>query len=262
MEKPKKSIEIKEGDIFKLGEHLLLCADARNRGIIQEFLKDIKISLVLTDPPYGVAYVENKDWVGLRGPGGGGHKEHKKIIGDQMQTDESYAEFTRKWIDAIGGNLTAANSFYIFNSDIMICSVREGMKQAGVYYSQMIIWVKNQVVLGRKDYNPQHELIVYGWKGKHKFYRRKYRSVIAHPKPQKSTLHPTMKPVGLLRKLLVNSTKIGDWIYDPFAGSGSTLIAADQTKRKCALVEIDPAYCNTIIQRWQKLNPDKAVDKL
>ena len=154
-------------------------------------------------------------------------KGRKKIAGDQLQTEKEYAEFTRKWIEAIKPNLAQKNSFYIFNSDWMICALREGMKAAGLYYSQLIIWVKNSMVLGRKDYNPQHELIAYGWHGSHRFERSTAKSVIFCPKPTKAKLHPTMKPVELLRKLIANSTKTGEWVCDPFLGSGSTLIACE-----------------------------------
>lgn len=140
----------------------------------------------------------------------------------------------------------------------MFCSLRAGMQAAGFYYSQMIVWVKNTVVIGRKDYLPQHELIAYGWYGRHKMERTKAKSIIAHPKPSSSRLHPTMKPIGLLRKLLPNSTKAGEWVLDPFGGSGSTLIASDQLGRKCVMIELDTNYVATIIARWEKLTGKQA----
>ena len=176
-----------------------------------------------------------------------------------MQTEKEYAEFTRKWIEAIKPNLAPKNSFYIFNSDWMICAFREGMKSAGLYYSQLIIWVKNSMVLGRKDYNPQHELIAYGWHGSHRFERSTAKSVIFCPKPTKAKLHPTMKPVELLRKLIANSTKTGEWVCDPFLGSGSTLIACEHLKRRCLGIELDEGYVKTAVARWEKLTGLKAV---
>ena len=133
-----------------------------------------------------MGYVENKDWVGLRGPGGGGSTRHKTIEGDQEQTEGEYADFTRRWLEALIPHLAPKNSFYIFNSDVMACALRAGMKQAGVYCSQFIIWVKNSMVLGRKDYNPQHELIAYGWHGAHKFERSTAKSVMFCPKTGES----------------------------------------------------------------------------
>jgi len=117
---------------------------------------------------------------------------------------------------------------------------------------------KNHIVLGRKDYNPQHELIQYGWFGSHKFERSKAKSVIFYPKPNKSSIHPTMKPPGLLRKLILNSTKINEMIYDPFLGSASTLISCEQIKRRCFGIEISEHYIEQSIKRWEKLTNLKA----
>ena len=109
------------------------------------------------------------------------------------------------------------------------------------------------------DYLPQHELILYGWKGTHDFKRGKDKSVVFEPKPSRSTLHPTMKPVGLLRRLILNSTAVGDTVYDPFGGSGSTLIACEQVKRRCRMIELDQKYVDVIIKRWQNLTNKKAT---
>lgn len=141
----------------------------------------------------------------------------------------------------------------------MICPLKHGMVAAKIYCSQLIIWVKNSPVMGRKDYLAQHELIIYGWFGRHKTERGKGKSVIFYPKPHRSKLHPTMKPIGLLRQLILNSTKIGDKVYDPFGGSGSTLMACEHTKRKCAMIELDPNYVATIIQRWEILTGKEAI---
>jgi hypothetical protein len=102
----------------------------------------------------------------------------------------------------------------------MFCALREGMDKADFYCSQMLIWVKDHVVIGRKDYLPMHELIAYGWHGRHKMERSKAKSVIFHPKPSRSKLHVTQKPVGLIRKLIPNSTKTGEWVFDGFGGGG------------------------------------------
>lgn len=248
---------IKKGDIIELGQHRLVCGDATDNDLIKKLIGNDKIRLVLTDPPYGVGYVENKDWLTLRGVESKHFKNHKVMKNDELQTKENYTDFTSRWIEAIKPYLEIKNAFYIFNSDLMICALRQGMIKAKIYYSQLIIWLKNSIVLGRKDYNPQHELIAYGWYGSHKFERAKARSVIAFPKPHRSTLHPTMKPIGLLRKLILNSSKTNDIVYDPFGGSGSTLIACEQLKRKCLMIELDPDYCKIIIDRYNKLWAEK-----
>jgi DNA modification methylase len=133
------------------------------------------------------------------------------------------------------------------------------MKSAGFYYSQMIIWLKNQPVMSRKDYLSMYELIAYGWFGKHKMERSKARNVIYHPRPTKSRLHPTQKPIGLLRKIIPNSTKVGDVVYDPFLGSGSTAVACEHLGRRCIGIELDAAYVEASLKRLEKLTAEKAV---
>lgn len=238
------------GDIFKLGEHRLACGNSSNEMLVGELMGSAKVRMVLTDPPYGVAYVENKAHLSIA--------KDKIIKNDENQTEEQYAEFTQSWIEPIKKHLDSYNTFYIFNSDMMMCALRKGMKLSGIYYSQMLIWIKNSIVLGRKDYLPQHEVIAYGWFGRHKLEGGKAKTLLFHPKPAKSKLHPTMKPVGLLRKFILNSVKVGEIVYDPFGGSGSTLIACEHAKRKCYMVELDTEYCDTIIARWEKLTGNKA----
>lgn len=249
----------KTGDIFQLGEHILGCGsstdDAFVASVIEKAQAAGKVKMILTDPPYGVAYVESSfNKLGL--------ENAKKIANDHIQTDEEYATFTYDWLKAITPHVASKNTIYIFNSDTMFCALRNGMKQAGVYYSQMLIWIKNSIVVGRKDYLPQHEVVAYGWYGRHEMNRPKSKSVLFHPKPAKAKLHPTMKPVGLLRKIIPNGTKIGEVVYDPFAGSGSTLMACDHMKRRCVTVEMEPGYVETIIKRWEALGEGRKAIKL
>lgn len=242
--------------IYKLGEHILGHGSSTDKQFVAEVMKHTgKVRCILTDPPYGVAYVEGKkDFNTL------GKEDSKVIANDHIQTDKEYIEFTQAYLEPVKPFLSSYNACYIFNSDLMFPALRAGMLQAGWYYSQMLIWVKNTVVIGRKDYLPMHEVVAYGWMGRHKMERPKAKSVIFHPKPAKSKLHPTMKPVGLLRKLIPNSTKVGEWIYDPFAGSGSTLIACEHLGRKCVTIELDSQYVKTIIQRWETLTGNKAIE--
>ena len=141
----------------------------------------------------------------------------------------------------------------------MFSALRSGMKQAGFYYSQMLIWIKNQPVMSRKDYLSQYELIAYGWFGRHKLERSKSKNVIYYPKPNRSKLHPTQKPIGLLRRIILDNTKIGDIVYDPFLGSGSIAIACHHLGRKCIGIELDEKYVKTIITRLEKLTGEKAI---
>lgn len=242
---------IKYGDTFRLGNHLLICADSRNKDMIAKLMGSKKIKSVIIDPPYGVAVAESKEGFQTLA-------KNKAIVNDHLQSDEEYCKFTRDWIEAITPHLERKNSFYIFNSDKMVFALREGMMEAGVKFGQLLIWVKTHAVVGRMDYAPQHELIAYGWHGVHEFLKSKDKSVLVCPKPNKSKMHPTTKPLDLMRRLILNGTRIGDVVYDGFLGSGTTLLACEQTKRICIGVELDPEYCQTIIDRFEKLTGLKA----
>jgi site-specific DNA-methyltransferase (adenine-specific) len=242
---------MKYGDIVELGVHRLACGSATDSTLMDKIIGTDKVHLLLCDPPYAVALVESKSTLssGAR---------HKVIQNDHLQSDKEYSAFTKTWLDPIVPHLAKKNTIYIFNSDKMLFALRDGMSASGVRFSQLLIWVKTQAVIGRLDYLPQHELIAYGWYGTHEFMHSKDKSVLVYPKPNKSKLHPTMKPVGLLRKLILNSTRIGDVVLDNFGGSGSVLLGCEQTCRRCLMVELDPDYCQTIINRWQTLTGKEA----
>ena len=240
--------------IFNLGDHILINGDCRNEKLLEKILKNKKIRTVLTDPPYGVNYIESKK-------GFGNIKINKEIENDDISSDKDYTEFNEKWIEAIIPYLEEKNNFYIFNSDKMLIPLVQGLRNKNINFSQLLVWVKNNSVIGRKDYLLQHELIVSGWYKKHYFRKGKDKSILFSPKPVKNKLHPTMKPISLLRRLILNSSDIGDCIYDPFGGSGSTLIACEQTKRKCLMVEIDKDYCNKIKERYYGFKNKKESQK-
>ncbi len=241
------------GDRFLLGEHTLLCADSRDAELLNTFLKGKRIELLLTDPPYGIDYVASK--AGFNES----TKEHVDIANDGFQSDEEYARFTEGWLWPIIPYLSEKNASYIFNADKMIFALRDGMLRAWWKFSQLIVWVKDSAIIWRLDYLPQHELIAYGWHGKHAFYWGKSKSVLAFAKVRKNTIHPTMKPIPLLRELILNSSRIWDTVYDPFWGSWSTLIASEQTWRVCVMVEQNPVYIARIIKRWEKLTGKTAL---
>lgn len=247
-------MKINKGDIFRVGNHIIGCGDSLDKEFVAKVIGNNKIRAVVTDPPYGVAYVENK-----KGFAKLGVKDEKIIIGDHIQSEDEYEEFTRKYLGAVVPYLEEYNACYIFNADPMFPALRIGMKNAGFYYSQMIIWLKNQPVMSRKDYLSMYELIAYGWFGKHKMEQSKARNVIYHPRPHKSKLHPTQKPIGLLRKIIPNSTRVGDVVYDPFLGSGSIGVACQHLGRKCIGIELDEAYVQTSLTRLEKLTGETAV---
>ena len=237
--------------IWKLGDHRLACGDARDMALVKELIGTMKIHAVITDPPYGVSVVESK--VGISPL-----KAHKVIENDDIDSDPEYAMFTKDWLIPVLPRLAKKNSVYIFNADKMLFALKNGMDDAHVRFSQLVIWVKNHAIIGRKDYLPQHELIVFGWYGTHTFRRSKDKSVLFYPKPNKSPYHPTTKPLGLIRHLVLNATEIGDVVYDAFGGSGTTLLACELLKRRCYMVEHDSEYCATIIKRWEQMTKRKA----
>ena len=170
---------IKLGDIFQLDVHTIACGDSRDIPFVQSVVGKWKIKAIITDPPYGVAVTESKrNFQSL--------KKDKVIENDHIQTDEEYIMFTSQWLGAVLPYLERKNAMYIFNSDKMLFALREGMLRVHCKFAQLIVWVKTQAVIGRMDYAPMHELIAYGWYGTHEFLKSKDKSVIVHPKPNKS----------------------------------------------------------------------------
>lgn len=247
--KPENSIKF--GTVWQLGDHRLARGDARDQVLIKRLIGPEKIKLIISDPPYATNMVGSKQSFSAL-------SKNKMIINDHLQSDTEYRAFTQDWLGEVQPYLARKNSAYIFNADKMVWALREGMLDAGFKVAQLLVWVKSNAVIGRLDYNPAHELIVYGWHGTHKFRRSKDKSVLFYPRPTKSPYHPTTKPIGLIRRLVLNSTKIGDIVFDGFLGSGTTLLACEQTKRRCLAVELDLEYCLTVIQRWEKLTGQKA----
>lgn len=249
------SIKVVPGDIIKLGNHTLGCGNAQDQDLLIRMLGGYKINMVLTDPPYSCNYVDGKKAFS--------HLANiTEIQNDHLQTDGEYLYFTKAWLEVVKANLLVPNSVYIFNTDKMALVIKQAIEQEGGKFSQLLVWVKSSSVIGRLDYNPQHELILYGWFGKHQFHKHKDKSVLCYPKPTRSSLHPTMKPIPLLRHLILNSTKINDIVWDGFGGSGSTLIACEQTRRTCVMTEISPEYCETIVNRFHRIFPELLIQKV
>ncbi len=243
----KPNASIKYGSVFRIGErHLLALGDARDEKLVNALIGDQKITAVISDPPYGIKRVESAE-------GFTKILVTKKVLNDDITDEAEYTAFTEAWIKPILSHLTRKNNFLIFNADPMIFALRQGMRNAGLTFSQLLIWAKTGATMGRKDYAIQHELIAVGWYGTHSFHRSRDRSLLVYPKPARSPLHSTQKPVGLIRRLILNSTSINDIIYDPFAGSGTTGIAAQETQRPTILIERDEEYVRTIIDRFARI---------
>lgn len=242
----KSKSSVKQGQIWKLGEHRLLCGSSLDPKLIGKLIGDLKINAIISDVPYGVSYTQSKE-------GFSPVKVRKNILNDDIRSETEYTTFSMDWLKLLLPHLTKKNSIYIFNSDKMLFALKDALDELDITFSQLLIWVKNHAVIGRKDYLPQHELIVSGWYGTHAFKRSKDKSVICYPKPNKSSLHPTSKPVGLIRHLVLNSTDIGDVVFDGFGGGGTALAACEETRRRCLIAEQDLEYCKTIIDRFQHL---------
>ncbi len=249
IKKPKKSP--KPGTIWQLGQHRLAYGDCSDQVLIKKLVGKEKINLMCCDPPYGVAVVESKrNFKTLL--------KDKTVFNDHLQTDAEYRMFTKEWLEVVKPYLAVKNSLYVFNADKMIWTLREGLLETGFKVAQLLVWIKSQSVVGRMDYAPQHELILYGWYEKHNFRRSKDKSVLFCPRPHKSRYHPTTKPLSLIRRLILNSTEMNHTVFDGFLGSGTCLLVCEQIKRKCLAVEMDLEYCLTAIKRWEQLTGLKA----
>ena len=239
----------KIGNVWKLGKHKLMCCDCtKEYNVLYLMKKDKMADMILTDPPYNIDYV-------------GKTSDALKIKNDNMNETEYYNFL----IDSLANMYTVAKEgcpIYVFHADTEGLNVRNVFKAVGFKLAQCLVWVKNNFVLGRQDYQWQHEPILYGWKegAQHYFIDNRTQStVLEFDKPLKNAEHPTMKPIDLLAYLIQNSSKEGELIIDFFGGSGSTLIAAEQTNRVCYMMEIDPKYCDVIVKRWEALTGQKAI---
>ena len=238
----------KLGDVWLLGKHRLACGDSTSSGAFTKLMNGQQADLVLTDPPYNVDYE-------------GATKDKLKIQNDKMQ-DKQFLQFLTDAFTRMYEHSKKGAAIYVFHADSEGYNFRTAFKQAGYSLRQCLIWVKNSLVMGRQDYQWQHEPILYGWKdgASHVWYAdRKQTTLVEFDRPQKSAEHPTMKPVGLCGYFIANSSKEGDIVLDPFGGSGSTLIACEQTGRTCYIVELDEKYCDVIVKRYETFTGEKGV---
>lgn len=224
------------GDLWLLGNHRLVCGDSTKAETFELLMKNKQANLVVTDPPYNV------DYEGAAG----------KIKNDNM-ADEKFYQFLLEAFTLTEKAMARDASIYVFHADTEGLNFRKAFSDAGFYLSGTCIWKKQSLVLGRSPYQWQHEPILFGWKkaGKHAWYSdRKQTTIWEFEKPKKNSDHPTMKPVQLIAYPVLNSSMTGSIVLDPFGGSGSTLIACDQTERLCFTVELDEKYCDVIVKRY------------
>ena len=248
----------KLGDIWQLGRHRLMCGDSTDAGTVAILMDGKKADLFLTDPPYNVA-------LGMGGSVDEARKRHRHtdglvIMNDKMSEDKFF-EFLLNCFKAAKDALKEGGSFYIWHADNEGLNFRSALKESGLTLRQTLIWNKNCITLGRQDYQWRHEPCLYGWKDGacHNWYGdRKQPTVLDFKKPNRSDEHPTMKPVELFAYQIQNSTKKGDIVLDLFGGSGTTIIACEQTGRSGYCMELDPKYCDVIIKRFENLTGMKA----
>lgn len=252
---------VKLGEIWKLGEHRLMCGDSTDAASVALLMDGQKADMVFTDPPYGVSIGDkNKDLNSVQKAG----RCTENIANDNISVDDLYPILVKAMTNC-RENCKDCACYYVTSPQggelsLMMMMM---MKDAGLPVRHMLIWEKNSATfsLGRLDYDYQHEPIFYTWTKSHKNYREgEFRTTIwKYDKPRKCDLHPTMKPVELVANCMMDASIEGNIVLDMFGGSGTTIIAAEQLGRKARLMELDPHYCDVIIARWEKLTGKEAV---
>lgn len=268
----------KYGDIYQLGQHRLMCGDSTSIDDVEALMGGFKADLFLTDPPYNVDYQ-------------GGTKDALKIMNDSME-DGAFRAFLTDAFTNADLVMKPGAAYYIWHADSEGFNFRLAVRNANWKLRQTLIWVKNAIVLGRQDYQWKHEPCLYGWKeGTHYFTEDRTQptviddkidlkklkkeemlalleqmlsdkvptTVLYEDKPLVNDIHPTMKPIRLMARLVKNSTRPGQSVLDLFGGSGSTMMACEQLERSCFTMELDPRYVDAIINRWEKFTGEKAV---
>jgi DNA modification methylase len=252
------------GDLFEIGEHRLLCGDSTDSDQVAKLMNGQKADMVFTDPPYRVAFKgqrlsnTTKDGVEILHHKGANSK-HDEIENDNLNEDDF-----KKFMLGVLSNLFLFNkgAWYICFAYSELHLLMNSLIEAGYKWKNIIIWMKNQATLSNMDYKSRYEPILYGQPGG-AFYGERYKQedIWEFQRTLKNDLHPTMKPIPLIENALKNSSKEGMNVLDLFLGSGSTMVASHQLKRKCYGMELDPKYCQVIIDRMRKLDPDLVIKK-
>ena len=279
------------GDLFEIGEHRLLCGDSTQIETYQKLFGNNLADLIITDPPYNVDYSNKNEMLNKVDKG---NRIQTDIKNDSMSNVDFY-QFLYDFYTALGSYTKKGGAWYVWHTDNERINFTKAFQDAGMYFSQCLIWSKNNLVLGRLDYHKKHETCLYGWKEGAAHYftnERTHKTVIEDKidikkltkeemkkmltemlseknkttvincdKPFRNAEHPTMKPILLLAPLIQNSSKENEIIADGFLGSGSTMVASHQLKRKCYGMELDPKYCQVIVDRMKKLDPSLVIKK-
>ena len=245
-EAPEVAVSVR-GEVYQLGEHRLMCGDSTDAADTAKLMGEDKAILYLVDPPYNVA---------LQGSNG------LTIQNDDM-SDADFRKFLNSAFKCASGVMEPGAVFYIFHSDSESANFRLAAKENDLEVHETLYWINNSFVLGRFDYQYQSESALYGWKpgAAHNWYSDRCQTNLLHyDKPKCNDAHPSMKPVEMLVYLVQNSSKHGEIVLDNFGGSGSTLIACEQTGRVCRMMELDEKYCDVIRRRWAEFKYGEGCD--
>lgn len=276
----------RRGDLWLIGKHRLLCGDCTLDNDVAKLMDGREADVMVTDPPYNVDYGS-----AIIGKNKSKTRAESSIANDNM-SDDDFHQFLLAFYKAAYGVMKKGAPLYVFHSTKETVNFTRAMEEAGFKYAQTLVWLKNHFTLGRQDYQWIHEPILYGWKegAGHYFIGDRNlptvfeefkenpnklnkaelvelltkildipATVIKDNKPSRSEDHPTMKPITLCAKLIYNSSHEGDTVFEPFGGSGSTLIAAEQLNRRCCAIELEPKYCDVIVRRYKELCPEIEV---
>lgn len=246
--RPDVEVRTARGEIWLLGRHRLMCGDSTDVADVRALMGGENADLLLTDPPYNVAYKGRTD-------------EGLTIENDNMD-DARFLEFLTAAFRSADAVMRPGAAFYVFHASCSQRKFENALEAVGLEVRQQLIWAKDNFSLGRQDYQWNHEPLFYGWKdgAAHTWnLDRCQTTVLKFPKPLRNAIHPTMKPIALCRYLMENSSNHGDAVLDLFGGSGSTLMAAERAGRRCFMMEFDPKYATVIIGRWEAETGERAV---
>ena len=247
------------GDVWLLGKHRLVCGDCREAPLWEQLLGGKRIRMVWTDPPYGVSYADKNEFLNAMERG---NRNQTPIANDHM-TEQATEDLCREALTMACAHAEKGGAVYVAcPAGTLLPLFISAVAGSGYTFRHSLAWVKQQFVIGRCDYHYRHETILYGWKedGAHYFVDDHTKdSVFNIDKPHSSKEHPTMKPVELVAEMVANSSMKGEIVADPFLGSGTTLIACEQLNRVCYGIEIEPRYCDVIINRWQTMTGQQAI---
>lgn len=253
---PDGESEVKEGDVYRIGEHLLMCGSSASQEHMKRLVGEKQVSLMVTDPPYGVDYGSVEE---MR------HDccEHHGVARPAILGDKTVEEAKVLWDYAFTNVYPYCKDgmpFYVFSPQgHNFYELSRSIEDSGFEIHQQIVWLKNRFIFGRSDYKYKHEMIIYGWKkGSHPFYGGgNDTSVWECDAPLKSELHPTQKPVSLYSKAILNSSEVGEYVIDPFGGSGTVIEACEKAARKALTMELSPVFCASILKRYEELGVDR-----